>query len=992
MAAAALLAIALAATVGIQSAAASALQQTLNDHWRGAYDILVTADPPTTDGLLQPGALAGQAKRMPLSAVEKVRDLDGVDVAAPLSTVIFPATGSYSSLRFVADIDAAQTTRAARAYRMNVVFTTDDGLGERLVSSTTYRVSLDTSAAPREIAPPSGWTDYSASSCPIGDLSVPCAEMNDQSAFIFQRTPAWVETVPDQASVPQGASSGASGGGFDGDQIVVDIRDAPGTPTRVALVDPEAERALLGRSGDFLAPLVDLGEGKTHAIDDIAAWASASPASPYATEVARIKASNDKQRDSFFSSAGYQHYLTLKKASGNAPQSQSQLLPEMRYLPMIVAANAPARAPLHLTISVDDLGPTTIPDEWTDGTFVPGEAGTPLPPISVDASKLLQPFNLDPVTIPWYGSTSPQSSTSDWWGGWMQSIGHPKPWKAKNTDGVRSVDAVGYTLGAGGVGWAGDPATWIYSAGGTYRGNQSAFTSVESEGVSTKDQPLALPIATFDPTAVTKGADAASYVPLGAYDDAPVQLVADAAGKAVKPITLNPTVGALGLAGARTDAVADLGAFAKSLSAPPVDAIRVRVAGVHGYDTDGIRRVTDVAQRIQRLGYTATIVAGSSRSATDIAVKGWAFGTMDSGADQKVGPLGTVVQDWTRLGAAAGLSLAVSQTTSGLVWTVLAALIALYAIVSLSGMLAMRREATVLRSAGWSRARVARWRLGDHVPAVALVAGVGAAAVAFAPQRALATTAVITAVAAMAVIAVVAAVIGSRARRSRMASASQLHSRPSVIHLDETNIEDRDLGEARLAETDEPSREAQRSRGRRSIGASSPAGFGVRLIRSDLGGAGLRAASILIVVTTIGAVAALLSARPRPSSLLHTVGTAAVWAPQLTLAVAGVVAAVVLAVFADARRRSARALDVEALREHGWTTVEIGRAQRVELLATGIPVALIAAYALWFALDGTDADVTTSVSWALAGGLVAVAALDILPRLRAKAALRKERS
>nr|WP_139189831.1 hypothetical protein [Evansella caseinilytica] len=68
----------------------------------------------------------------------------------------------------------------------------------------------------------------------------------------------------------------------------------------------------------------------------------------------------------------------------------------------------------------------------------------------------------------------------------------------------------------------------------------------------------------------------------------------------------------------------------------PIDAIRVKVAGIDGYDEASAAKIRDIAQEFSDQGFTVDIVAGASYQWLEIDVEG----------------IGQVVQPWTTLGAA----------------------------------------------------------------------------------------------------------------------------------------------------------------------------------------------------------------------------------------------------------------------------------------------------------------------------------------------------
>jgi putative ABC transport system permease protein len=68
----------------------------------------------------------------------------------------------------------------------------------------------------------------------------------------------------------------------------------------------------------------------------------------------------------------------------------------------------------------------------------------------------------------------------------------------------------------------------------------------------------------------------------------------------------------------------------------PIDAIRVRVEGIEGYDKRASEKIKQIAKEMEKDGFAVYIVAGASRKEMTIEVEG----------------IGEVVQAWTSLGAA----------------------------------------------------------------------------------------------------------------------------------------------------------------------------------------------------------------------------------------------------------------------------------------------------------------------------------------------------
>ncbi|WP_029144714.1 hypothetical protein [Microbacterium luticocti] len=218
--------------------------------------------------------------------------------------------------------------------------------------------------------------------------------------------------------------------------------------------------------------------------------------------------------------------------------------------------------------------------------------------------------------------------------------------------------------------------------------------------VHARDEVALYPVRTFDPTQLVPTSPAAGRVSLGIYD---VPLPSVVRSTLAKPGTsLLPTLNPAGLVVRPPAAIADIRDAPLMRGGAPVDAIRVRVAGIDRYDSQALRRVEDVASRIADMGLHVDVVIGSSPQEVDIDVPAYVA------ARGAVVPLGVVAQQWTTMGAATTVTASLSLTTMLLVGigggAAVAAAIAAQVLESAS----TRRDAALLRAMGWSRASVRR--------------------------------------------------------------------------------------------------------------------------------------------------------------------------------------------------------------------------------------------------------------------------------------------
>ena len=225
------------------------------------------------------------------------------------------------------------------------------------------------------------------------------------------------------------------------------------------------------------------------------------------------------------------------------------------------------------------------------------------------------------------------------------------------------------------------------------------------------------PIGEFDLGALALPTNPLNYVPLGAYDPPDTVLVRGPDGAALSsPIPLAPTLQPAGLIQVPPLAVTDL-AGAELLRGPaPIDAVRIRVAGVTGYDPASRTIVEAVASAISALGLSVDIVAGSSPQPVEISVKGYRLNLTPPG------DLGTVRQGWTTLGAAERVEAGLSATNLALLGLALASGIVFVIGLGMMQLTTRRREAALLSTIGWTRLEILRWLTAEAVVAGGVIA------------------------------------------------------------------------------------------------------------------------------------------------------------------------------------------------------------------------------------------------------------------------------
>lgn len=140
------------------------------------------------------------------------------------------------------------------------------------------------------------------------------------------------------------------------------------------------------------------------------------------------------------------------------------------------------------------------------------------------------------------------------------------------------------------------------------------------------------PVGEFDPG---KRKDSLASSPLGIYQQAPVTYK-DEDGK-VKTVKATTQPGSFVTPAA--SGVTNIRSASLIKGEQPIDAIRVKVAGIEGYTKDAAKKIEKIANEIEAMGLHVSIVAGASPQRLDVDVEG----------------IGTVTESWTTLGASGTL-------------------------------------------------------------------------------------------------------------------------------------------------------------------------------------------------------------------------------------------------------------------------------------------------------------------------------------------------
>lgn len=279
----------------------------LDANWRGAFDILVTdkgfeerVSPGVNEfglGFLDPNYGGVAAPGLPVEKVTQVRDIAGVEVAAPLGYV---GTQIKPYVPYQATVPWSQFEQLKKqTLRFNIVSKTNDGVSERVLGSHKFTFDIDITDWNGKYGSGVGyWGQHFGNSAEYIDeakgIKVFWHDFNvDATWFATERGLSFIFWV-----IPEPATS-------------------------IAAVDPVAEMALLGEAGEFLRPLkqaeeifAEYGQVTAASFDE---WAAAHPeAVAQLAQLPGVKQLQDYAKIGLYGSNGdFAPYISSSK--GYAP-------------------------------------------------------------------------------------------------------------------------------------------------------------------------------------------------------------------------------------------------------------------------------------------------------------------------------------------------------------------------------------------------------------------------------------------------------------------------------------------------------------------------------------------------------------------------------------------------------------------------------------------------------------------------------------------------
>lgn len=692
------------------------------------------------------------------------------------------------------------------------------------------------------------------------------------------------------------------------DQAFVVLKSIPIVSSTVVAVDPVAEQKLLGAGGKFLGPLRTYDRLAKHT-GPLNCRSAGQLSGPWAKTFTSL----------------------TTNLGGGAVNSATRCIygASSTFAPYVRNASAYPPMTLTATFSRTVSAPTGVNKTALSG--VEKAATTRIGTTTVDLSSRLRPFSSSDLAITWPGQTSLAPDT------------YANP-NSASTVGPLRVDSTSVKTSENGRVSARvlpqgilqvDGSPGLSSADLPLGATQSYRDSLlqADPKIGSVDLPGAAPleVGSYDPSRVRSGAET-NDTPLGAYDPAAVHV---GTGTGPGTAVLEPTLSGLGVAAQSASAITSI-AGAKTMGvADPVDAIRVRVAGVHGYSDASVRKIAAVARKIAAMGFSVHVVSGSSSQAVLLHVPGFVSGPVSAGGQPTLSDLGTATRSYTKLGAATAVQANLGTLTSALF---LASVIAAVALLILAHAMALdgRRESSGTMSVlGISRRRRFWWLLSEDTIPIAVIAGCVLAVIGF---QGFGSTSriVLGATAAAALSACAFAWAGSR--------------EPDTRHVFRRRA--------------------------RSRTVTSRAAYALRQTRSPLWLTLSRAAAIALVSLAASLVVALI-----PDLLAQTsstrLGTFVVQASApLNIAAACLVLASAVAMLITLERNDAtrRLREYRTLLSSGWTPADLRRSSATQLGIVFVLAAILSAAGI--AIEAlTDASAPLGVQIPALAALLIVAAV-----------------
>lgn len=633
---------------------------TLESNFRGAYDILVRPKDSTlglekTLGLVRSNYLSGIYGGLTLAQVDRIKAIEGVEVAAPIAMV-----GTwYQTLQVNVAVPEYLPPGTRLIYRYRSEISARNGTakapgqaGYLYVTRNAWKPIPESSSERGALTPKDlidgVWRDPCSGQSALGDellaqmqKNIPILEMKVRSPLDpdLLWEPHCASTRPFQVGEHSVEPSGP---------LTAQIR--LGFPMLLAAIDPEAEARLVGLEGATF-------EGRYLKSEDT--WTPKTVGEGGKQASTPVLLANATAVD-------YQVHITLDRLANEV--ADQVLAAENRELTRrIVETAQPVESVQRVTYDAAALyqaavvqrtigksaDVTSSLDDWYQRSA---------------ASKLWRPGGVQ------YGDSAPLSpvvktNPASVWAApyFSQNWGNEVVPMTVGDTSYRTIDA--FVQGA--------------RSGGSEEGGQIYFNVVgkyDPTKLTDFSALSALPLETYTSALVT-GADAASKAALG---DKPMLSDLNIGGYVQQAPTMLMPLKAL--------PIVDKTQFVNMPSDAPVSVVRVRVANVTGMDDRSRERIRLVAERIRTAtGLDVDITIGSSPAPQVVALPATTYGS----------PALTLNELWTKKGVALAFVEAIDAKSAVLFVLILVSSAVTVAVIARASVAARRRELGVLKASGW---------------------------------------------------------------------------------------------------------------------------------------------------------------------------------------------------------------------------------------------------------------------------------------------------
>ncbi|MEV0489542.1 ABC transporter permease [Streptomyces atratus] len=627
---------------------------TVNDNFRGAYDILVRPAGArdareSGQGLVRPNFLSGQFGGITRDQQDRIARMPGVGVAAPVAMVGYVLDNSGVAVDITDQVDRRRTQQLIT---VKPTWHTDRGLSTLKDDLPNYVYVTRNRVV---------WPDFHLD--PAKEKSDPSWQAPPPSyANGFDTAEALAVCDDPESSLPPL-------------EVLPDGRSVP-----VCATDSSISRSASGRGGLEVAHLADDGSfglwsGTAHRLTARVSW-------PVSLLLAAVDPAQEAKLVGLDKAVVSGRYLRQEETGVSRPKSGGR---SSRSVPLLISSDPQVDEQLSVTVSRSPAGPVGLAGQAHRAldTVIAGKRGGQVADSSYSVGTVYRTsrkgadlYRIIQSGAPSYraaadGSLTPRTVRTDIGRLWANSnhTGWPTPWLARDSKQrplhrVPEYQAPDFRAGT----WLGDGL-----AVGTYDPKRLTEFSRLSE----------VPLETYQPVEAT-GADAASRELLG---DRPLMPNSNPGGYLATPPQLLTTLAALVrvLDPASEQAVA------------PISAIRVRVDGITGTDARSRERVRLVAERIgKETGLGVDLTMGSSPAPRTVHLPAGDYGR----------PALALSEGWSSKGVAVRIVEAADRK-SLLLFGLVLGVCALFLVNSASAAVRdRRRELAVLSCLGWPRTRV----------------------------------------------------------------------------------------------------------------------------------------------------------------------------------------------------------------------------------------------------------------------------------------------